>query len=465
MTAPADTAAAGSIARDLAEYTLDGSRASMPDESAAQIENALLDQLGCQIIGSTLPWTESGYELARSVPGECTIVNRPTRSVMQYAAFANAAFGHGAELDDYGVDSGTHSGSVVVPVALAVAEAVGSTGPELYEAIGAGYDVGWVLGRAIRRPLHERGHHTHAVIGTFSATATAGKLLGLTPSELAHAFGIAGSHASGTMEYDQTGGEVKRAHSGIAALSGIHSALLARAGLTGPFAIFEGRRGIFRVLAGATGDVELTYERYAGVRRNGLKQYPVTASQHSPITVLERLVQSAGFEAEDVVGIEVVADAALILHIGTIYEPEEVIQAQFSLPFSLAVRLLKGRNDIRDYTDPDVWHDPEVLALARKVRFTADEKLHGAKFTCTVTVELRDGRVLSGETHHAKGHADDPLTTDEVRMKFHDLADDVVSTERADEIVRAVAAARTGGDARVLTALLAEGAVPVGADA
>ncbi|HEY2776792.1 MAG TPA: MmgE/PrpD family protein [Gaiellaceae bacterium] len=459
-------ASGSSVAHDLAEFVLDDRRSRIADESASQIENAFLDQLGCQIIGSTLPWTAPSYELARTVRGEpgCTVVNRPARPAMQYAAFANAAFGHGAELDDYGVDSGTHSGSVVVPVALAVAEAVGSTGPELFEAIGAGYDVGWVLGRAIRRPLHERGYHTHAVIGAFSATATAGKLLGLSPAQLAHAFGIAGSHASGTMEYDQTGGEVKRAHSGIAALSGIHSALLAQAGLTGPSAIFEGRRGIFRVLAGVE-DVDLTYELYAGVRRNGLKQYPVTASQHSPISVLDRLIKSAGFEADDVVGIEVHADAALVLHIGTIYEPEEVIQAQFSLPFSLAVRLLKGRNDIRDYTDPDTWHDAEVLALAHKVRFRPDESLHGAKFTCTVTVELRDGRVVSGETHHAKGHCDDPLTPDEVRAKFHDLADEIVSVERADEIVRAVGAAREGGDARDLASLLAEGPVRVGAEA
>ncbi|HEY2073144.1 MAG TPA: MmgE/PrpD family protein, partial [Gaiellaceae bacterium] len=335
MTAPAE-ASGRSVAHDLADFVLADSRRRISDESATQVENALLDQLGCQIIGSTLPWTSPSYELARSVHAEpgSTIVNRPERTAMQYAAFANAAFGHGAELDDYGVDSGTHSGSVVVPVALSVAEAVGASGPELIEAIGAGYDVGWVLGRAIRRPLHERGYHTHAVIGAFSATATAGKLLGLSTSQLAQAFGIAGSHASGTMEYDQTGGEVKRAHSGIAALSGIHSALLAQSGLTGPFAIFEGRRGIFRVLAGVE-DVELTYEQYAGVRRNGLKQYPVTASQHSPITVLDRLMHSESFGAEDVAGIEVVADAALILHIGTIYEPEEVIQAQFSLPFSL----------------------------------------------------------------------------------------------------------------------------------
>jgi 2-methylcitrate dehydratase PrpD len=459
---------ATSTADELAEFVLDGGRSRVEPASTVQIEDVLLDQLGCMFIGSTLPWTSSSYELARTVRGEpgCAVVNRPLRTAMPYAAFVNAAFGHGAELDDYGVDSGTHSGSVVIPVALAVAEAVGSSGDELYEAIGAGYDVGWTLGRAIRRPLHHRGYHTHAVISAFSATATAGRLLGLSTAQLAHAFGIAGSHAAGTMEYDQTGGEVKRFHSGIAALSGIHSAVLASFGLTGPRAIFEGRRGIFSVLADVNDGVELVYEHYAGVRRNGLKQFPVTASQHSPITVLDRLVRANGFAADDVVSIEVETDAALILHIGTIYEPEEAIQAQFSLPFSLALRLLKGKNDIRDYIDSAVWHDPDILALARRVTFKADPSLHGAKFTCKLTIELSDGRVVSGDTTFAHGHADDPLTSEEVRAKFRELATNVISAQHAEEIVRAVQSVREGADARALTSLLPQGnALPAGVDA
>jgi 2-methylcitrate dehydratase PrpD len=446
-----------SIARHLAEFITEDPHEPMPPPVADQVRRAILDQLACQIIGSTLRWNAAAYDFVRQVggAGECTIAYKSARVPVQYAAFANAVFGHGAELDDYGVDSGTHSGAVVIPTALAMAERLGSSGREVMAAIAVGYDVAWILGRLMRRELHDSGYHTHAVLSVFSATATAGKLLRLNAAQLAHAMGIAGSHASGTMEYDQTGGEVKRVHSGIAAIGGIHSAFLAAHGLTGPTAIFEGRRGILPVLARIGGQTPSPeYRRYAGVMRNGFKLFPVTASQHSPLAVLTKLVADAGFGPDDVEAIDVQADRALLLHIGSIYEPQEVIQAQFSLPFSLALRLVKNDNNLRDYADPAVLGDPRILALARRVRFTPDDTRHGDKYFCRMSVRLTDGRVITGEAHHPKGHCDDPLTTGEVQAKFRRLTAGSLSVERAEALISSVAALQDATTVSMLMDLL-----------
>jgi 2-methylcitrate dehydratase PrpD len=445
------------FAEQMAEFVASEPPEPMPALVAGQLERTILDQLGCQIVGSTLSWNDASYQFVRDFSdGEgATIVNKPTRATMPYAAFVNAVFGHGAELDDYGVDSGTHSGAVVVPTALAVAECLGSSGAATVAAVAVGYDVAWSLGRVIRRPLHHRGYHTHAVLSVFAATATAGKLLGLSTTQLSHALGVAGSHAAGTMEYDQTGGEVKRVHSGIATMSGIHSALLAKYGLTGPTEIFEGKRGIFAVLAGVVGsDVRpLVYDRYSGVMRNGFKQYPVTASQHSSISVLTDLISGGGFGPDDVDSLDVQLDQALVLHIGSIYEPKEVIQAQFSLPFSLALRLTKNANDLADYTDPAVWTDPQILNLAKRVQFVPEDR-KGDKYFSRVTLRLRDGRVIVGETTHAKGHCDDPLSTDEIRAKFRRLATGIVGSQRAEATIKAVASLPQAPNVGELTRLL-----------
>jgi 2-methylcitrate dehydratase PrpD len=446
------------IARHLAEFIADDQHEPMPSPVADQIRRALLDQLGCQVVGSTLPWNSAAYEFARELggAGRGTVVNRAARTSFQYAAFANAVFGHGAELDDYGVDSGTHSGAIVIPTALAVAERLGSSGGDVMAAIAVGYDVAWTLGRLMRRPLHEAGYHTHAVLSAFAATATAGKLLNLSVAQLAHALGIAGSHASGTMEYDQTGGEVKRVHSGIAVLAGIHSAFLAGHGLTGPTAIFEGRRGILPVLARVSVDDSLSpeYDRYAGVIRNGFKLYPVTASQHSPIAVLAELIDRASFGPAEVDAIEVEADRALVLHIGTIYEPQEAIQAQFSLPFSLALRLIKGGNDLADYADDSVRADPKVLELAKRVRFIPDDSRPGDKYFCRMSVRLHDGRTVTGEAHSPKGHCDNPLSTDEVCAKFRRLTAGVFTADRAETVIGSVAALANAPDVSNLMGLI-----------
>ena len=102
-------------------------------------------------------------------------------------------------------------------------------------------------------PIHRRtlelGWHGTKIGGVFGAAAATGKILNLNALELANAFAIAASDASGTMEYDQSGGEIKRFHAGLASRSGVEAAILAAAGLTGPLTIFEGKRGYRPLLA------------------------------------------------------------------------------------------------------------------------------------------------------------------------------------------------------------------------
>src|SRR5258708_1920200 len=117
-------------------------------------------------------------------------------------------------------------------------------------AVVAGVQVMGLLGSVAGRGMLAAGWHGSKVLGVFGAAAAAGRLLGLSTAELAHAFGIAASDAGGTMEYDRAGGEVKRLHGGSASRTGVEAALLARAGLTGPATIFAGHRGIFAMFAG-----------------------------------------------------------------------------------------------------------------------------------------------------------------------------------------------------------------------
>jgi 2-methylcitrate dehydratase PrpD len=130
---------------------------------------------------------------------------------------------------------------------------------------------------------------------------------------------------------------------------------------------------------------------------------------------------------------------AVTLHSGTIYEPTEVIEAQFSLRFSLAIRLLKGGNDLRFYLDPSLWSDPEVLALGKKINLYADPSAQKEKrFSCRMKVFLADGNVAEGYLPAPKGSFDNPLSEDRVREKFISLGSAALPRERLDRIIEKV---------------------------
>ncbi len=260
----------------------------------------------------------------------------------------------------------------------------------------AGYEVGWRIGRALLPELMQRGYHAQSTVGVFIAAAAAGKILHLDPEQMTHALAIAGSHAGGTMEYDQSGGEVKRLHNGMACCGGLRSALLAQIGLTGPPTIFEGERGILKVMSGGCNVEPIVKDLQTGnedlaLYHAAMKRFPVNASQHSPIELLDNLVRKHNLKPEQVTRIEVAVNEGILLHGGTIYQPKEVIEAQFSLRFSLALRLLEGNNDLQHYLDSAMWNDSAMFKSRKENRTACRSHSGGAAAFCLPNENPFDG--------------------------------------------------------------------------
>jgi 2-methylcitrate dehydratase PrpD len=354
---------------------------------------------------------------------------------------------------------GGHPGAYSTAVSLALAEKERANGKAVIAAFVAGYEISWRMGRTLLPPSIAYGWHSQSTIGAFGSTAVAAKLLNLSAGQLAQAFAIAGSQASGTTEYGMSGGEVKRMHSGLAARAGIQSAMLAKAGLTGPLTIFEGKYGMVRMLArkdDATPLIEGFGEDF-GILHVEFKYHPVNISIQSPINLLTELVQFHDLKRADIERIDVGCRAEHSkTHVGAIYEPQDVLGAQFSMPFSLAICIAKRSNNLKLYTDPSVWKDPEVLALAHRVFVYADPLLKGAKgLGVRLKVTLKDGRVLEKEEKFQKGNLQNPLTPAELTDKYRGLASSVFSPERTEKVISAVRRLDEIEDITELTRLLA----------
>ena len=239
--------------RQLARFVSELKYEHLPPEVIARAKDLILDQVGIMMGVSTLPWSKIVYEYVREwgdEKRESTIAHYGYKTKAENAVFANSSFGHGFEIDDHYLPGQSHPGCIVVPSALAMAEKESATGKDVILAVAAGYEVMGRINKAIVPSCILRGFHAPtSITGPFGAAAVAGKVLNFDPELMVHALSIAGSHAGGTIEYDQSGGSVKRMHAGMAAHGGLRSAFLAQKGLTGPPTILEGKHGFCQAFA------------------------------------------------------------------------------------------------------------------------------------------------------------------------------------------------------------------------
>ena len=459
MTTHTAQAGAATVSQRLARWVTDLRFEDLPEDVVDRAQMLILDQLGLQIRGATLPNVQPVRRLSELAPGpdQSTVTGAERRTSPAQAAWVNGTLGSACEFDD-AHELAWHTSSAVVPAALALTERDGASGRDLLVAVVAGVQVMCLLGTVASQGMLRTGWHGSKVMGVFGAAAAAGKVLDLDAEQLAHAFGIAASDAGGTMEYDRSGGEVKRLHAGVASRSGTEAALLAQAGLTGPAAILEGDRGIFAMFAGTadTAPLERGWDRWH-ILDTVFRFYPTVGTIHAPLDLVKQLRAEHGIEDwRTVTTIRVGLADVVVGHGAHITRPTDAISAQFSLAFSTALQLVTGRNAPQDYMDPRRWNDPEILAAADLVQPYAIAIPAGDSFLSSrVEITLHDGRSFERYQAGFTGHPARPATRADVTAKFRDNTGGVISDARAQAVIDAVCGLAGTGQVRSLAALLA----------
>lgn len=434
----------------------------IPADVIAHAELCVLDAVGCGLFASALPWCRIVNELVveRSAAGPATIWGTAHTVSADGAALANGTSGHGFELDDIH-PAGMHPGPLAVSVGLALGEELDSSGQEVLTAVVAGYEVGCRVAMAMLKGHARAGFHAQGTIGAFTAVATAGNLLALTPAQMQHAIGVVGSMAAGLLAA-QEGGMTKRIHSGRAAQSGVVAALLAKKGFTAVPNILENALGGFcKAMGGGAADLtQLT----AGLgqtwetSRVGFKIYPSCGGSHSALHAARELRREHGIRAEDVASVLAHGSSHAVMKVGTPYTPSSVASAQMSLGFTMALLLRFGEVPLDKLTDDGI-REPQTLELAARVVMKPDPDIdalgpagrHGSR----VRIELVDGRVLEKSLAHRPGSTKMPITEDDLREKFRSLAAQTLSVEQVQAIEKTVFELHTLDRVATLTSLLA----------
>jgi 2-methylcitrate dehydratase PrpD len=423
MKAATAAAAAHETAADrLATYAAGLDYAGLPAPVIAAAKICLIDAAACAIFGADLPWSRAiaGMIAASGAAGACAVPGFDLRLDPRQATLALGAFTHAFELDSLRKPgAGAHPGATVALPAFAVAQAERCSGRDLVAAIVAGCEVSFRIGAATLHTPELEGFHAPGIVGPFGATTASGKLLGLSPEQLAYAFGIAGSCTGGLLAFARSGqgGMVKRLHLGRAAESGVLAAQLASRGYDGPRTVLEGEFGVLDSFCSKSDPERLT-ARLGTFFETGLlciKPYACHVTAQAPIELLRALMAEHGFTGGDVAAIEVAASEKVASHHSE-QQPADVMLAQYSVPFSLAVAACRDPADPTSFADACI-HDAGILDLATRIKIVPGESGWGAG----LAVVLRDGRTLTGTIKSFRGCPETPMSLDDIAAKFRKL--------------------------------------------
>ena len=450
----------------------------VPDNVNEYARRFILDNIGCQIAGATLPWSKSYYDLLTRTRGgtHSTVAYFGDKLSPDDAAFINSAFNHANESDSTHLKASVHPGGIAVPAALALAEYANASGARFLASVVAAFEIQIRIGLTCAPHLIQRGHHPPVGVGPFGAAAAGAVLMGFDAQKSLNALAIAGSHSAGLVEYVKTGGSVKRIHSAIPAAAGVRAALFAEAGITGPQSILEGEKGFCKVFAGEY-DLKLLTDRlgsYYHLPETALKAHSCNHLIHAAFDALDLARDRVPFTLDDVEQINVYTPSKRILaHVGSIVEPEDVLSAQFSIPFSIAMRLhhggrgINGGNGFWDYPKVDI-HDPKLLATARKVKCSVGSAGVGSRADrgMGIDIETRDGRHIREVVDYCKGMPENPMSAQEVEEKFLSLVDPVFPPGQSRQIidlVNTIESIKSVNDlTRLLVVPLKKGQLPAG---
>ncbi len=359
-------------------------------------------------------------------PGPCTVIGFDQTLGVEGAAFVNGTAAHGEDFDDTYEGGPVHAGAVIVPAVLAAAQRHGASGADLLRGIALGVEVTCRLCAVAPMKVHKAGFHPTAIFGVMGAVAGVGAMLRLNEQQLVNAFGIAGSLGGGIIEYLAEGAWTKRLHPGWAAQSGYRAVRLALGGFVGPRTVFEGKHGFFHGFANTLeGDFEALLDGF-GERwvwpTIAFKPYACGTMAH-PFIDCARALLRQGLPLDQIARID--CDTAEgIVHrlwepLANKASPPNAYAAKFSIPYAIAVALLKDNAGLGEYTD-ELAHSPELRALASKVHYTVDPaNPYPKQFTGHVKATLTNGRVFEHHQAFFKGGVEHPLSEGDLRHKFH----------------------------------------------
>ena len=399
-----------------------------PETARERAKRAFQDVIGCMIAGAG----DAGVARVRDSiagwgTGAATVIGQSTRVPAPWAALVNGTAAHALDFDDEFLEALTHASAVLVPALLAIGEERDAPGAAVLDAYIVGIELHAALGRGVIRSHYDRGWHATSTIGCIGTAGACARLSGLDAGKLAHSLSLGVSMAAGCKV--QFGSMAKPLHAGLAAQHAIQAAQMAASGVEGRLNALEGPMGFLDLCGGPSpagwgGRLDSLGAPLAIVRQGLMpKRFPCCTATHRVLDCVLKLREEAGFQAEDVVSVDVLVGHGHKKNL--MFEtPQTEFEARFSMQYCVAVALRHGAVKLADFT-PEAVQRPDVRALLGVTKMRAydpgaEQSDPAAALPHEVDIALRDGRRLHASRTTLKGSVGDPLEDAECEAKFVD---------------------------------------------
>lgn len=441
---------ATTLAHRLADWAQAITFESLSKETVHEVKRRMLDSIGTALGAwkSRPAKVTRGVAQAIAVPNGASLIGSKHRTTPDLATFSNGALVRYLDFNDTYLSKEPAHPSDNIPAAWAVGQIAGSDAKQVITAIALAYEVQCRLCDAAS--LRKHGWD-HVYYGALSTALLASKLFGLTRDQMVHALGLAGVCNFATRQ-TRTGqiSDWKACAFSNAARNGVFAANLAKQGLAGPNEIFEGPKGLFKMV---TGPFELAWSSGADdwmIRQTYIKFWPAEYHSQSAIDAALQLRSQVGDPAQ-IKSILIESFEAAVSIIGSEPEkwrPTSRETADHSMGFCVACALLDGDVTRASFTDEKI-RDAKVLGLLDKIKIVETPECNAGYpkgIPNRLIITLNDGRKIEKKVDYPRGHAGNPMTDAEVVSKFNKLADGVVSPAVAERIVSRCMEFDRGGD-------------------
>jgi 2-methylcitrate dehydratase PrpD len=462
----------GTLTKQIAGYLARTGFDALDNDAVRATKEHILYTLGTILAGSSAPGIEQALAGARVLSGgsnESSVLVTGEKLPAASAALVNATMGHSRELDINDDRIAYKSSVTVIPAALALAERAGKiSGKDFIAAVCLGVDLGIRLGLATHpKPVHARA----IALGPFAAAAGCGKILGLDETGMHNALGIAFCRATVAGNSTVAPSLTKRLGVGFASQSGVTAALLASVGYPAAGEVFQGAAGFFQTFYLQEGDYDTLLDQLGSrfeIVLVGPKPFPSCRYTHCAVTAVVDLIRKHAIQARGVGEVRVQIGERDMRSVGGWTEdekkkkrrPEGVVDAQFSIPYTVAATLVSGRLSLDEFTDERLRSD-EILDLAARVKTILTPEFDRGPMDVKpqgVEIVMRDGTILSEKVVYPKGNPNNPVSSDELVAAFRGMARYAAKPFGAGKIDDAVALAQrleevddVAGLARLLT--------------
>jgi 2-methylcitrate dehydratase PrpD len=436
------------ISSALADFVVRGNLADLPEDALIHAKWLVLDSLGSMIGSRDIDSSQIARRVALRMggPPDSTVVGQRAKVASANAAFANAIQAYAFDFVDDHNESNSHPSAATIPTALALGEKLDRSGADVLTAIAIGNEVVCRLGSSFLGKTYYQGFHPTSTCGTFGATVSAAKLLGLDRDLVANSLGIAGSMAAGLMEWKAGGSVTKRLQAGHPAMCGVIAGMMAQEGYDGPDTIFEGQDGFLNAYSYQREYDANIITRNLGrewtFARSSIKVYPCCRYSGGHIDACLEIASKYRPKPEKIERIFVRSSKYTLILLTEPRDrklnPKTVVDLQFSMPFQAAIALVRGKVDVEEF-DMENARDPLVKRLMERAEWIEDaefERRYPEHYSSAVTVTMDDGREYTAVVEDPKGDWRNPITQADLEKKFSALAKRVIADDKCvQEIV------------------------------